>query len=85
MQLCSPFDAPVDFERTKIDRLGEKRIRAALQCLALNVGVPISDDQEERLFGEMYSSLAMGWEAVAVTGADIGHLMSILRMVGRTY
>src|SRR5262245_45904602 len=38
-----------------------------------------STEPEERLFG------AMGWEAVAGTGADMGHLMSILQMVGRTY
>src|SRR5262245_14623916 len=42
-----------------------------------------STERQEDLFGEMYSSLAMG-EAVA-KAANMGHLTSILRMVGRTY
>ena len=42
LSLRGPFDVRVDLaaQRPEIDRLGEKRFSAALQCLALGLAVP---------------------------------------------
>jgi hypothetical protein len=48
--LCGAFNPHIDLvaERYKVDRLGQKRLGAILQCLALRLHVAIGGDHDDR-------------------------------------
>ena len=49
-ELCRPFDAHVDFaaERFEVDRLGQQRLSAVLQCLTLCLRIAVRGDHDDR-------------------------------------
>ena len=70
----SAFNPRIDFtaQNPEIDRLGEKRFSAILQCLALGLGIAIGGDHDHRNVGSYGLGLGQHFKAGHPRHIDVG-------------